>query len=227
MFIGHYAVALGAKRLVPSISLGALFLACQLADLIWPNLVLLGIEKLEIDPGNTAITPLNFVYYPYSHSLLAMTVWGCAFACLYLIASRASVKAASIIAVVVLSHWALDALTHRPDMPVTLGGAARIGFGLWNLPVLAVSLELLLFGVGTWLYANFTKPIDRRGSIGFWILVGFLLLVYISNVVANFVGPPPPSVGAVAWSAQAMWLIVIWGYWVDRHRTTVGGRNAG
>jgi hypothetical protein len=226
MFIGHYAVALGAKRLAPSISLGALFLACQLADLIWPNLVLLGIEKVKIDPGDTALTPLDFVYYPYSHSLLAMAVWGALFAVLYLMAARVSVKTAAVILALVLSHWVLDALTHRPDLPVTFGGSARIGLGLWNLPALAVSVELVLFGMGIWMYANCTKPTDRRGSFGFWGLIAFLLLVYIANIAANFVGPPPPSAGAVAWSAQAMWLLVIWAYWIDRHRIPTAERIA-
>lgn len=226
MFIGHYAVAFGAKKLVPPISLGALFLACQLADLIWPNLVLLGIEKLEIDPGNTAITPLNFVHYPYSHSLLAMTVFGSVLAILYLKVFRMNVKTAAVIVLLVLSHWVLDALTHRPDLPVTLSGSARIGLGLWNLPTASVGFELLLFGAGIWLYTKSTMSIDRIGSIAFWGLVGFLLLVYTANVVASLVGPPPPSVAAVAWSAQAMWLIVVWGFWIDRHRVPIDERSA-
>lgn len=222
MFVGHYAVALGAKRFAPSISLGALFVACQLADLIWPNLVLLGIEKVEIDPGNTVLTPLNFVSYPYSHSLVAVTVWGVLFAALYWLASRGTARAAAVIAALVLSHWVLDALTHRPDLPLTLGGSTRVGLGLWNVPVLGIGVEVALFAVGVWLYAKHTRPTDRRGSIGFWVLVGFLLLVYGMNIGSNFVGPPPPSVGAVAWSAQAMWLIVAWGYWIDRHRSPMG-----
>lgn len=224
MFIGHYAVALGVKRLVPSVSLGALFVACQLADLIWPNLVLLGIERVEIDPGNTAITPLNFVYYPYSHSLLGMFLSGAVLAILYSTVSQSTGKAAGVITALVVSHWVLDALTHRPDMPVVPGGSAHIGFGLWNLPALAVSFELLLFASGAWLYAKSTKPMNRRGSVGFRIMIGFLLLVYTANVVANLGGAPPPSVDAVAWSAQAMWLIVIWGYWIDRHRVPIGGQ---
>ena len=79
MFVGHFAAALGAKRAAPGASLGTLFLAAQLADIIWPNLVLAGIEIVEIDPGNTAFTPLAFVSYPYSHSLVALTVWGATF----------------------------------------------------------------------------------------------------------------------------------------------------
>jgi len=214
MFIGHYAVAFGAKRHAMSVSLGTLFLACQLADLIWPNLVLLGIEKVEIDPGNTAMTPLDFAYYPYSHSLLGFVVWSVLFAGLYALLVRTSVRVAVVLGLVVFSHWVLDVLTHRPDLPVTIGNSTLLGLGLWNLPAVAILLELLLFGAGVWYYARCTQPVNRRGNIGLWLLVGFLLLTY----VANLVGPPPPSGEAVAWSAQAMWLLVAWGYWVDRHR---------
>ena len=215
MFVGHFALAFGAKKYTPQVSLGVLFLACQLADLLWPNLVLLGLERFEIDPGNTAMTPLSFVHYPYSHSLIALLVWGALFGALYSLLNRAGIKTAVIIAGLVLSHWVLDVVTHRPDMPITLGDSMRIGFGLWNYPVLAVITEMLLFAAGVWLYAAHTAARDRVGSIGFWALVVFLLFVYSANIFS----PPPPSVDAVAWSAQAMWLIVAWGYWVDRHRS--------
>lgn len=218
MFIGHYAVAFGAKRFAASVSLGTLFLACQLADLIWPNLVLLGIERVEVDPGNTAITPLDFAYYPYSHSLLGFVVWSVLFAGLYAMLVRASVRVAMVLGLVVFSHWILDVLTHRPDLPLTFGNSTLLGLGLWNLPSVAILLESLLFGVGVWYYTRCTKPVDRRGSIGLWLLVAFLLLTY----AANLLGPPPPSGDIVAWSAQAMWLLVVWGYWVDRHRIPVG-----
>lgn len=118
MFIGHYAVAFGAKRFAPHVSLGALFLACQLADLIWPNLVLAGIERVAIAPGTTAMTPLDFVHYPYSHSLVALIVWGLLFGAAYLLLTRSSITATVTIAAVVLSHWLLDFVTHRPDMPL-------------------------------------------------------------------------------------------------------------
>jgi len=48
VFIGHFAVAFAAKRAVPEVSLGTLFLAAQLADLVWPTLVLLGFEQFAI-----------------------------------------------------------------------------------------------------------------------------------------------------------------------------------
>ncbi len=214
MFIGHFALAFGAKKFAPQVSLGILFLACQLADIIWPNLVLLGIEALEVEPGITVMTPLNFLHYPYSHSLVALLLWGAIFAVLYASLRRSGIKAAIMIAVLVLSHWVLDVLTHRPDMPITLSDSAPIGFGLWNFPVVAVPLELLLFGAGIWLYIRHTKPLNRQGSMGLWALTLFLLVVY----AANLLGPPPPSPTAVAWSAQALWLLIAWGFWVDHHR---------
>jgi len=214
MFIGHYALALAAKRVAPQVSLGILFLACQLADIIWPNLVLLGIETLEVEPGITVMTPLNFLHYPYSHSLVALILWSAVFGVLYALLRRSGTKAAIVVAVLVLSHWVLDVLSHRPDMPITLDNSPLVGFGLWNFPAIAVPLELFLFGVGIWLYVRHTKPLDRKGSFGFWTLVLFLLAVY----AASLLGPPPPSATAVAWSGQALWLVIAWGFWVDRHR---------
>ena len=214
MFIGHFALAFGAKKFVPQVSLGVLFLACQLADIIWPNLVLLGVETLAVEPGITAMTPLNFLHYPYSHSLVALILWSVVFAALYSMLRRAGTKAAIAIAALVLSHWVLDVLTHRPDMPITLSDSHRIGLGLWNFPVVAVPLELLLFGAGIWLYIRHTKALNRQGSIGFWALVIFLLATY----GATLLGPPPPSPIAVAWSAQALWLLIVWGFWIDHHR---------
>lgn len=218
MFVGHFALGFGAKRIAPAISLGTLFLACQFSDLVWPTLVLLGVEVVKIDPGNTAITPLNFVHYPYSHSLLALTGWAALFGLGYFIIRRSRVTAALVVGALVLSHWVLDVLTHRADMPLTAGGGQRIGLGLWNHPVVSVAVELLLFSVGVGLYVRATEAHDRKGLVGLWVLVGFLLVVYL----ANLFGPPPPSAKAVAWSAEAMWLLVIWGYWLDRHRSARG-----
>lgn len=214
MFIGHFAVALGAKKFAPQVSLGVLFLACQLADLIWPNLVLLGLESVEIEPDITVMTPLNFLHYPYSHSLVALVLWSVIFAVFYTLLQRAGTRAAIVIALLVVSHWVLDVLTHREDMPITLNESTLIGAGLWNFPVLAVTTEILLFAAGVWIYTRCTMALNRKGNIGFWSLVIFLLIVY----AANLLGPPPPSAAAVVWSAQALWLIVAWGFWIDRHR---------
>ncbi|MGI9259679.1 MAG: hypothetical protein ACR2QQ_12660 [Gammaproteobacteria bacterium] len=214
MFIGHFALAFGAKKFAPNASLGILFLACQFADLLWPNLVLLGVEQLEIDPGNTLMTPLNFLHYPFSHSLVSLLLWAALLAGSYALLAKTGARVATVVGLLVVSHWVLDVITHRPDMPIALGESARIGFGLWNAPLIAVALELALMAAGVWLYLAQTTAKDRIGTIGLWSLVIFLLIVY----TANLLGPPPPSATAVAWSAQAMWLIVAWGYWVDSHR---------
>ncbi len=215
MFIGHYALGFGAKRVAPAVSLGTLFLACQFADLLWPTLVMLGVEVVRIDPGNTVLTPLSFESYPYSHSLLMLALWSVLFAAAYRVTRRSSpVAAASVVGGLVFSHFVLDVLTHRPDMPLAPGVSAKMGLGLWNVPAVEIPLETLMFAAGVWLYARATKARDRTGAVALWSLVGFFAIVH----AANLLSPPPPSVVAVAWSAQALWLVVAWGYWIDRHR---------
>ncbi len=215
MFIGHFALGFGAKKVAPSVSLGTLFVACQFADLLWPTLVLLGIEQVEILPGATAMTPLDFVRYPYSHSLLALALWGSAFGVAYMAVRNARVSTAVTLALLVVSHWVLDYVTHRPDLPLTMQGAGRVGLGLWFSRPGTLAVEFAVFAAGLALYLRETAPRDRIGAIGLWALVAFLIVVYLASTF----GPPPPSPVAVAWSAQAMWLLAAWGYWVDGHRT--------
>lgn len=189
-------------------SLALMFLAVQFLDLLWPILVLLGIESLSIDPGNTALTPLNFEHYPYSHSLLMALVWSGLFGLSYYLVRKNS-KGAWLLGGLVLSHWILDFITHRPDLPLSPFTDLKVGLGLWNVPMGAVLLELLLFGLGVYFYFRSSRPIRKTA---FWILVGFLLVVHIMNML----GPPPPNVMAVAWSANLMWLIILWAWWIEK-----------
>jgi hypothetical protein len=214
LFIGHFGLGFGAKKLTPATSLGALFLACQFADLLWPTLVLLGIEQVAVEPGATAVTPLNFISYPYSHSLLMLGVWGALIAAVYAVAVRSRPAAAVTLALLVVSHWVLDVISHRPDMPLTPTGTTRLGLDLWSSVAATLAVEFAIFATGVWLYLRATSPRDRAGSIGLSTLVVVLAGIMLANVFA----PPPPSATAVAWSAQAIWLLVIWGYWVDHHR---------
>ncbi|MEZ5292500.1 MAG: hypothetical protein R2745_15570 [Vicinamibacterales bacterium] len=218
MFIGHYALGFAAKRAAPTVSLGLLFLAAQFADLLWPTLVLAGIEVVRIVPGETAMTPLEFVRYPLSHSLVTLVVWGLVVGMAYRLLRRAAWRPVVIVAALVVSHWVLDWLTHAPDMPIGPNDLLpKVGLGLWNHPWVEVPLEVGMFLAGVWMYASATTPVDRTGSRALWALVAFLLVVH----AANMLGPPPPSVAAVAWSAQLLWLLVPWAYWIDRHRTAV------
>jgi membrane-bound metal-dependent hydrolase YbcI (DUF457 family) len=213
MFIGHFGVGFGAKAAAPRVSLGTLFLAAQWVDLLWPTLLLLGWERVAIVPGITRVTPLDFVSYPITHSLLAAAGWALLAALLCWRAGH-SRRAAVVVGGAVLSHWLLDLVTHRPDLPLVPGGVARVGLGLWSSLPGTVALEGLVFVAGLALYLRATTARDRAGVYGLWSLVAFLVLIY----AANLFGPPPPSVTAIAWAGQAQWLLVLWGYWVDGHR---------
>jgi hypothetical protein len=213
VFIGHYAVALAAKKPAPRVSLGTLVLAAQFLDLLWPLFLLLGIEHVRIDPGNTRMTPLDFYDYPFSHSALAALVWSLLIAGVYLAIRRRS-RDALILGAVCFSHWVLDLLTHRPDLPLYPGGETRLGLGLWNSIPGSLAVEVSIFVIGIWLYARATRPVDRTGTYSFWGFVALLGAIHLANVL----GPPPPSVTAIAYAGNALWLFVVWGYWIDRHR---------
>lgn len=216
MFIGHYAVALAVKKAAPRTSLGTLLISVQLVDLLWPIMLLLGLEHVRLDPGITVVTPLDFYDYPITHSLVGAVGWSAAFGLLYF-AIRRYKREALVVALGVFSHWLLDLITHRPDLPLGLGGSAYFGFGLWNSFVGTVVVELAILILGLFLYLRSTNPRDRVGVYGFCSLTIFLLLLYF----ANLFGPPPPSVEAIAYAGLGGWLFVLWAYWVDRHRTNV------
>lgn len=212
MFIGHFAAGLAAKKASPAVSLGILFLAVQFADLLWPTLLLAGVEQVQIVAGAKPI-PLIFTHYPISHSLLMAVVWGILIGGVYWLVRRDR-RAALVVGLCVLSHWVLDLIVHVPDLPLYPGSPVLLGFGLWNQTVLELVIELLMFGLGIYLYLGATKAKNKIGSIGFWALMVFLLGIHVANIF----GPPPPDVKAIAWAGQLQWLFVIWAFWVDRNR---------
>jgi membrane-bound metal-dependent hydrolase YbcI (DUF457 family) len=213
MFIGHFGVAFAAKRAAPAVSLGWLMLAAQFIDLLWPSLLMLGIERVRIAPGATAVTPLAFEHYPWSHSLAMVALWAAVGGGLWLWL-RKDRRGALLLALLVLSHWLLDAIVHAPDLPLVPGGSTRIGLNLWSSVAASQTLELALFALGVGLYARSTRALDATGRWALRTLVGFLLLIQFANVA----GPPPPDVPALAWVGQLQWLLVLWGGWIDRHR---------
>src|SRR5215469_1858546 len=167
MFIGHFAVGFGAKKFAPRASLAALIAAPLFLDILWPPFLLLGWEHVRIDPGNTRYTPLDLYDYPWSHSLVMSIVWATAFALIYhLITHYPSGTIAIWIGVV--SHWVLDWVTHRPDMPLCPGGGPKLGLGLWNSVPGTMMVELSMFAVGILFYMQTTRARDwastRSGS---------------------------------------------------------------
>lgn len=217
MFIGHFAVALAAKRAEPSASLGTYFAAAQLPDILWPYFLLAGVEHVTIAPGTTAFTPLRFDSYPISHSLLTVMGWGALMGGLHWWRKR-RLRAALTIALLVVSHWVLDFATHRPDMPLTPWSPVKLGLGLWNSVLGTLVVESAMFVGGVSLYLSHRRARDGVGRHGLAALIGLLVVIY----VAAAFGPAPPSARAVALSAIPMPLLAIWAAWADRHRGLIG-----
>lgn len=216
MFLGHFGVGLGAKKIDSRPSLGTLFFASQFIDLLWPILLLLGIEKVVVEPGNTVFTPINFIYYPFSHGLVSVLLWGVVVGVIYYLIKK-NKKSAVLLGVLVVSHWLLDLLVHRPDLPLLPGSEVKAGLGIWNSVFLTVLLEGVIFAAGIFFYVKATKTKNKKGSIGFWSFIIFLIIIFILNMT----GTPPDSTEAIGFVGLSQWLLIIWGYWIDKNRTPI------
>ncbi|HXQ29142.1 MAG TPA: hypothetical protein VN848_07730 [Gemmatimonadales bacterium] len=216
MFIGHYALGLAAKRIAPRTSLGALIAAPTFADLLWPLFLLLGWERVSITPSADPFYNLTFDSYPISHSLLALVGWGVVFGGLYGLRTRYQAGAV-VLFLLVVSHWVLDYVVHRPDLPIVPGGA-RVGLGLWASVPATLVLEVAMFVAGAFLYLAGTRARDAIGRYGVWALLVVLVLSYVSTL---FAGPPSSArvigVGGLVFG----WLFVAWAAWADRHREVI------
>src|SRR6266581_2183922 len=209
MFIGHYAVGLASKRAAPHASLGALIAAPILLDLLWPIFLLIGREHVVIQPNSNPFLRLDFVSYPISHGLVAVIGWATLFAALYFGIARYALGAIAIW-IGVISHWLLDYVVHRPDLPLYAGGRL-LGLGLWNHRWLTIVIEVSMFFIAIWTYQRQTRAKNKTGQYGFWAFILFLLITY---GLAAF-GPPPPSVRAIAVGTLFSWLFVPWAWWFD------------
>jgi membrane-bound metal-dependent hydrolase YbcI (DUF457 family) len=211
MFIGHFGAGLAAKKIDNKISLGTLILASQFIDLMWPILLLTGLEKAAVEPGNTPFTPLNFISYPFSHSLLAVAIWGFLFGFVYYII-RQDFKSSVLLGLLVLSHWFLDLFTHRPDLQIFPWSDMKVGLGLWYSIPFTIIIEGAIFAAGIYLFLKAKKERDPKFVIRFWSLIIFLSFTYVMNIM----GPPPPTYQELAYAGLAMWIFVLWGYWIDK-----------
>ena len=216
MFVGHYGPSFAVKAIRPAIPLWLLFIAVQLVDVVWAVLVLLGIEKVRIVPGITASNPLDLYYMPYTHSLVAGILWAVAaiVVCKPLRGVR-NWSAAAWIGLAVFSHWILDLLVHRPDLPL-YDDTMKVGLGIWNYPAIALFLEALLLFAGMTMYLRRTRAINAIGSVG-PPLFGILMLGIQCYV---FFGPPPVSPSAAAITALVSYAVfAAVAQWLDRQRT--------
>ena len=211
MFIGHFGAGFAAKSVDKKISLGTLFLSSQFIDLLWPILLLLGLERVKIESGNTVVTPLNFISYPISHSMLSVIFWGILFGIVYYLFKK-NLSGSILLGILVFSHWLLDLLTHRPDLQLFPWSDYKVGFGLWNSFTGTVIVEGSIFIIGVFIFQKVDKPQTRSRQILFWSLVIFLVAIYVMNLV----GPPPPSEEPIAFVGLSQWLLIAWAYWIDR-----------
>jgi hypothetical protein len=214
MFVGHMALALASKRSRPALSLGWFVAAVTLADLIWPVLVLAGVEHVRIEPGATAFTPLMFVSYPWSHSLLMLLVWGAALGALARWRSRAAALDAVLLALLVVSHWVLDYVTHAPDLPLWPGQSPHLGLGLWNSVTGTLVIEGAIWVAGIAIYVRGRRS-NAVGVLALWSFVIVATAMWASGPWS----PPPSSERALGWLALAAWLLVPWAAVADRRWT--------
>ncbi|HEU5041096.1 MAG TPA: hypothetical protein VFT84_09765 [Gemmatimonadales bacterium] len=220
MFLGHFGAALALKRAEPKVSLGTLFLATQLVDLLWGGCLLVGWEEVRIDPGYTAVTPLQFVHYPITHSLVGTLGWALALGAIYYSWPTRDTsrhwQAAAIVALAVLSHFPLDVLVHIPDLTIAGDGTRRLGLGLWQHRGATLALELFTLAVGLAVYVVFRS---RRHPVRAGRLAG-LVVVLVGIYLASVFGPPPPDVTTLAIAdIVGLLLLALFAGWVDRRAT--------
>ena len=212
MFVGHLAVALAAKKVEPRLPLPSLVAAAFGLDVLWPVFLLAGLEVVRVDPGNTPFTPLDFVSYPWSHSLVTALVWGGLAG--WIAAGWGNARMGLVIAALVVSHWVLDVASHRPDMPIWPGGPV-VGLGLWYSIPATLGVEGALLAAGLVAYTRAAPARDRTGHIALWSLVGVTTAIWVSGPFS----PPPPGVLAIAIMCLALALVlVVWARWIEAHR---------
>jgi len=220
MFIGHFGVGFGLKRMAPRVSLALLIAATVWADILWTVFLLLGWEHARVSVGDTRWTPLELYDYPWSHSLLFLVLWATALAAVYR-AFRSDTVGAIAVWIGVVSHWVLDWITHRADMPLYLNGP-KYGLGLWNSIVGTLIVEGALFVAGVWLYARCTRSRDRIGRLGFWAYVAVLVLLYVGD---RFSAAPESMRESATTGLVAMVILLVWPWWFDGHREPVSPRS--
>ncbi len=220
MFLGHYGLALALKRREPKVSLGTLFIAAQLVDILWGGFLLLGWEHARILPEENPLLVLQFYDYPISHSLAGAIAWGAVAAALYYSwPTRDTTRhwqAAALVGGLVASHWLLDLLVHLPDLPLVGNDSPKLGLGLWRHPGVSVALELAVLALGLLAYG---RGRSRRHPLR-PIRLAVVLVPLVAIYLASLWGPPPTSMTAIGLSvAIVLPLAGLLAGWADRPAT--------
>ena len=217
MFVGHYAASLALKRFEKRASLGVLFLAVQLVDIVFFPLVLLGIERLNIVENFTQSTHFELEYMPFTHSLVAFLIWaGLAYAFFRWVVVKSN-SVAIVVALAVMSHWLLDVVVHTPDMPLWSDASLKLGLGLWNNAIATYLLEAALLVAGLWLYLRSTSATSRTGKYGMGVFVVVLLLVNIVNIFGPLQGDSKVVLALTGVASYLVFAAVA--FWLDPKRS--------
>ena len=212
MGIGHLAVGFAAKRAVPRVSLAVLLFAAAFVDVLWGLFVLIGLEHARTQPGATRAMPFDLYDYPISHSLLGGILWALLFGGIFF-AVKHYRAGAVMLGFVVLSHWVLDVISHRPDMPVFLKGP-YLGLGLWNSVPASIIVEEGMLAAGVYLYV---KATHSGANLGLGVLVAVLSVMG----VVGYLAPPPPSATPLAAGNLILPIVLIFAATaIDRRRAT-------
>jgi hypothetical protein len=209
------AAGLAGKRVAPQVSLGTLVLAAFAADLLWCCFLIFGLEHVQIRQGVHTQDALVAFDIAYSHSLLAGSLWAALLGGAYWL-SRREALGAWVIGAAVLSHWLLDFVSHRPDMPLAPGLPQRLGLQLWDSLPATLTVEGGLWLSAVILYARANRAKNRLGAVAFWGGVVVLSLAWVNNIA----GPPPPANPVALGRSSLVFftLVVAWGFWMNRLR---------
>ena len=213
MFVGHFAVGLASKRAAPRTSLGWLMAAPMFLDLLFPLLLIAGVEHASIVPNPDPVLRMSLDDIAWSHSLVTSVIWSVAGGALYWRTTRYG-RGAMVIGLGIFSHWGLDAITHQPDMPLWPGSGTRIGFGLWRWPAVTIVIEMAMFLGAAWIYARATRA---RDAVGRWAFVAFVV-VWVVAYLASAAPGPSPDFKTLEYGGLVTFLIPVWAWWFDAHR---------
>ena len=214
MLTGHYGPAFIIKAIDKKVALWMLFIAVQVPDIFWGTFILTCIEKARL---NTELlsNPLELYYMPYSHGLLSSLIYSLLAVVLLLLFPyfRKNKASAWWIGAAIFSHWVLDFLSHRPDLPV-IGNTMKIGLGLWNYPLAAVIVEGGIFLGGAIWYAVKSGGFKRTATWVFWLFISLsLVMSSVRELIMS-----PVNINSVAVSALCFYVfatLVI--YYVEKN----------